>query len=163
MEGEEGSDIEYPIHRLREGSSLALCDSFVTGTRDASVRLNLSDPYTLPFSIMQIGTKIIGAAMLAIGLSVSVTLIVQKFVIHRQGVDLTIETMRAAILEAENVRESISALGQRGAFDRKKLFAEYLADEVRALAQRCANAARETATKIEDCVQKSQRGVQISA
>jgi methyl-accepting chemotaxis protein len=76
---------------------------------------------------MQIGTKIIGAAMLAIGLSVSVTLIVQKYVIHHQGVDLTIETMRAAIVEAENVRESISALGQRGAFDRKKLFAEYQA------------------------------------
>jgi methyl-accepting chemotaxis protein len=76
---------------------------------------------------MQIGTKIIGAAVLAIAISVSVTLIVQKFVIHRQGVDLTIETMRAAIVEAENVRESISALGQRGAFDRKKLFAEYQA------------------------------------
>ncbi|HEY8994649.1 MAG TPA: methyl-accepting chemotaxis protein [Lacunisphaera sp.] len=76
---------------------------------------------------MKIGTKIIGAAILAIGLSVSVALVVQKFIIHRQGVNLTIETMRAAIVEAENVRESISALGQRGAFDRKKLFAEYQA------------------------------------
>ncbi len=38
-----------------------------------------------------------------------------------------------------------------------------VADEVRSLAQRCAQAAKETATKIEDSVQKSAHGVQISA
>jgi methyl-accepting chemotaxis protein len=38
-----------------------------------------------------------------------------------------------------------------------------VADEVRNLAQRAAQAAKETATKIEDSVQKSQNGVQISA
>jgi methyl-accepting chemotaxis protein len=38
-----------------------------------------------------------------------------------------------------------------------------VADEVRSLAQRCANAARESAAKIEDSVQKSQQGAQISA
>ena len=38
-----------------------------------------------------------------------------------------------------------------------------VADEVRALAQRSAQAAKETAVKIEDCVQKSHHGVQISA
>ena len=38
-----------------------------------------------------------------------------------------------------------------------------VADEVRNLAQRCAQAAKETATKIEDSVQKSANGVQISA
>ena len=37
-----------------------------------------------------------------------------------------------------------------------------VADEVRALAQRSAVAARETALKIEDCIKKSERGVQIS-
>lgn len=37
-----------------------------------------------------------------------------------------------------------------------------VADEVRNLAQRSALAARETATKIEDCIQKSDRGVHIS-
>jgi methyl-accepting chemotaxis protein len=37
-----------------------------------------------------------------------------------------------------------------------------VADEVRALAQRSALAARETAAKIEDCIDKSHRGVQIS-
>jgi methyl-accepting chemotaxis protein len=38
-----------------------------------------------------------------------------------------------------------------------------VADEVRNLAQRSAQAARETAEKIEDSIGKSQRGVQISA
>ncbi len=37
-----------------------------------------------------------------------------------------------------------------------------VADEVRNLAQRCAQAAKETATKIEDAVQKSANGAQIS-
>jgi methyl-accepting chemotaxis protein len=38
-----------------------------------------------------------------------------------------------------------------------------VAEEVRALAQRCAVAAKETAAKIEDTVVKSQQGVQISS
>ncbi len=38
-----------------------------------------------------------------------------------------------------------------------------VADEVRSLAQRCAQAAKETAGKIEDAVQKSARGAEISA
>jgi methyl-accepting chemotaxis protein len=38
-----------------------------------------------------------------------------------------------------------------------------VADEVRSLAQRCAEAAKETAAKIEDSVQKSVNGVQISS
>ncbi|MGC3959857.1 MAG: methyl-accepting chemotaxis protein [Verrucomicrobiota bacterium] len=37
-----------------------------------------------------------------------------------------------------------------------------VADEVRALAQRSAQAAKETANQIEDSIQKSQRGVQLS-
>ncbi len=37
-----------------------------------------------------------------------------------------------------------------------------VADEVRSLAQRCAQAAKDTAVKIEDSVQKSANGVQIS-
>ncbi len=38
-----------------------------------------------------------------------------------------------------------------------------VAEEVRALAQRCSSAARETAAKIEDAIQKSQHGVVISS
>jgi methyl-accepting chemotaxis protein len=76
---------------------------------------------------LKIGTKIIAASLLAILLTVGVALVVQNFVIHRQGVNLTIDTMRAAIVEAENVRQSISRLSEGGAFDRKKLLVEYQA------------------------------------
>jgi methyl-accepting chemotaxis protein len=74
---------------------------------------------------MNLGTKIISAAVCAVALAVGVALWVQKIVIEKQGVALTLDTMRAAIAEAESVREGISLLGERDAFDRKKLIAEY--------------------------------------
>lgn len=77
--------------------------------------------------ILKLGTKIILAAVCAVTCAVAVSLTVQKFIIERQGVDLTVRAMRAAVLEAENVRESISRLGQHGAFDREKLLADYKA------------------------------------
>ncbi len=76
---------------------------------------------------MKVGSKIICAALAAVVITVVAALIVQKFVIEKQGIDLTVGTMRAAVVEAENVRESISSLGQRGAFDRAKLVAEFKA------------------------------------
>ncbi|WP_246026410.1 methyl-accepting chemotaxis protein [Oleiharenicola lentus] len=76
---------------------------------------------------MTLGTKIIIAVLVALALSVGAALFVQSRVIHQQGVSMTINEMRSMVVEAENVRESISALGQRGAFDRKKLFEEYKA------------------------------------
>lgn len=74
---------------------------------------------------MNLGTKVIVAAIAAVSATAAVALTVQKYVIERQGIDLTVGTMRAAVLEAENVRESISRLGQRGAFDQKKLIEEF--------------------------------------
>jgi methyl-accepting chemotaxis protein len=76
---------------------------------------------------VKIGTKIIAAVLVAIVLTVTVGLVVQQYIIKRQGVNLTIETMRAAVVEADNVRESISSLNNDGAFDRAKLLAEYKA------------------------------------
>ncbi|MCX6952524.1 MAG: methyl-accepting chemotaxis protein [Verrucomicrobia bacterium] len=38
-----------------------------------------------------------------------------------------------------------------------------VAEEVRALAQRCATAAKETAVKIDECVQKSRHGITVSS
>ncbi len=72
---------------------------------------------------MKLGTKIISAAIGAIAISVLVGLIVQRQVIRSQGIELTRNTMRAAVLEAENVRASISALND--SFDKTKLVAEY--------------------------------------
>jgi len=76
---------------------------------------------------MNLGTKIIAAALGSVVLAVAVALWVQKIVIEKQGVAMTLDTMRAAIVEAESVREGISQLGQGGAFDRQKLLAEYRA------------------------------------
>ncbi len=76
---------------------------------------------------MKLGTKIVLASTVAILLTVASALFVQRSIIQKQGVDMTLETMRAAVVEAENVRESISKLGEGGAFDRAKLLAEYKA------------------------------------
>jgi methyl-accepting chemotaxis protein len=74
---------------------------------------------------MKLGNKIVLIALGAITISMVAGLIVQSRVIHAQGVELTRDTMRAAIIEAENVRGTISRLGTKGAFDREKLLAEY--------------------------------------
>ncbi|MBL9128097.1 MAG: DUF3365 domain-containing protein [Verrucomicrobiales bacterium] len=73
---------------------------------------------------MKIRTKIVGACCGAVLISVAVGLAVQKRVIRDEGIELTRNTMRAAILEAEHVRESISQLGNHGAFDSARLLAE---------------------------------------
>ena len=74
---------------------------------------------------MKLGTKIITAAIGAVVISVAAGLLVQRSIIYKQGIELTRDTMRAAVVEAENVRESVSALNKRNAFDRTALLAEY--------------------------------------
>jgi len=74
---------------------------------------------------MQLGTKIILAALGAVTLSVGVGLVVQRHVIRTQGIEATRSTMRSVLLEAENVRESISALNRLHAFDKESLIREY--------------------------------------
>ncbi|HLP78400.1 MAG TPA: methyl-accepting chemotaxis protein [Candidatus Paceibacterota bacterium] len=74
---------------------------------------------------MKLGTKIIIAALGAVILSVAVGLLVQRHVIRTQGIELTRNTMRSVVLEAENVRESISALNKENAFDKPALINEY--------------------------------------
>lgn len=49
---------------------------------------------------------------------------VMRIVIREQGITGMRETMRSTLLEAENVRESVSNLAQRGAFDSARLFGE---------------------------------------
>jgi methyl-accepting chemotaxis protein len=74
---------------------------------------------------MKIGHKVLLAALGAVALSVTIGLVVQHRVISEQGISLTRNTMRAAVVEAENVRASISRLTERGAFDQEKLIAEF--------------------------------------
>ena len=70
---------------------------------------------------MRLGTKIIMLALAAVVLAVRAGLVVQRGVIRSQGISMTRNTMRAAILEAETTRASISALNSLGAFDQKGL------------------------------------------
>ncbi len=74
---------------------------------------------------MKLGNKIVGIVLVSIAVSVAAGLVVQHRVIRDQGIQLTRETMRAAIVEAENVRGTISALNSSGAFDMPKLLEEY--------------------------------------
>ena len=74
---------------------------------------------------MKIGNQILLIAFAAISATVAAGLAIQNRIIHDQGVQLTRDSMRAAILEAENVRGTVSGLGKNGAFDREKLLADY--------------------------------------
>lgn len=73
---------------------------------------------------MKLGTKIIVASISAVCLATVTGLVIQRNVIRQQGIALTRNTMRSALLQAENVRESISTLNQQKVFNDAKLLAE---------------------------------------
>ncbi len=54
-----------------------------------------------------------------------VGVLVERSVIRQQGIEGTRSAMRTAIMEAEDVRQSIASLGEAGAFDKEKLLKEY--------------------------------------
>lgn len=66
---------------------------------------------------MKLRTKLTFACIAAIVATTVAGLLVQRAVIRKQGIELTRDTMRSAVLEAETVRESVSTLNKRGAFD----------------------------------------------
>lgn len=74
---------------------------------------------------MKLRTQIIALAVGSIALVVAVILFVQKHAIEEQGISMLRDTMRSTLVEAENVRASISRLGGGGAFDRTKLVADF--------------------------------------
>ena len=74
---------------------------------------------------MKLGNKIVGIVLVSIAVSVAAGLVVQHQVIREQGILLTQDSMRTAIVEAESVRGTISALNNSGAFDQAKLIEEY--------------------------------------
>jgi methyl-accepting chemotaxis protein len=73
---------------------------------------------------MVLGKKIILAATGGIVLATCTSFFVVRVVIREQGVSMLRETMRSTLVEAENVRESISALNRAGAFNAEKLTTE---------------------------------------
>ena len=74
---------------------------------------------------MKLGPKITIITVASIVTCVGVGLMVQRNVIRQQGINLTKNTMRTAIIEAENVRDSISDLSRSNAFDMDRLIREY--------------------------------------
>jgi methyl-accepting chemotaxis protein len=80
---------------------------------------------------MKIGTKILIAAIAAVGITTGVGLFIQRNVIRDQGIQLTRNQMRGAIIEAENVRASIAKLNTDGAFDLPGLLKKAEGQELR--------------------------------
>lgn len=73
---------------------------------------------------MRLGTKIILAAVVSIASTAGVTLLVQRAVIRDQGLDLTRAAMRTAVIDAENVRQTVSQMNKDGSFNQQKLLAD---------------------------------------
>jgi methyl-accepting chemotaxis protein len=70
---------------------------------------------------MKLGNKLAAAAVVGVGLLSIVGQVVQRMIVRRQGIELTRDTMRAILLEAENVRSANSSLVQNRAYDYDKL------------------------------------------
>ncbi|HWB95577.1 MAG TPA: methyl-accepting chemotaxis protein, partial [Bryobacteraceae bacterium] len=73
---------------------------------------------------MTIDKRIIWVASLSVGLSSAVALLVQRMVLQTQGIELTRNTMRAAVVAAENMRTAMSTLRNRHAFNDEALLRE---------------------------------------
>ena len=73
---------------------------------------------------MELGRKIVLAAAGGIVLATLTAFAVVRVVIRDQGLAMMRGTMSSTLLEAENVRESISNLTREGAFDTARLVAE---------------------------------------
>ncbi len=73
---------------------------------------------------MTLGNKIVCGALAAVMVTAIAGILVQRTVIREQGIQLTRNTMRTAILEAENVRESISGLRQANVFNQERMLEE---------------------------------------
>ena len=73
---------------------------------------------------LTLGTKIVTGALAAVVVTAVAGIAVQRSVIREQGIQLTRNTMRTAIVEAENVRESISGLRQANVFNQERMLEE---------------------------------------
>jgi methyl-accepting chemotaxis protein len=80
--------------------------------------------FKVEHSKMVLRNKILLALCVGVTAALLVGVGIVKFVLREQGISMARETMRATLLEAENVRESMSGLTRRGAFDSAKLTEE---------------------------------------
>lgn len=70
---------------------------------------------------MALGTRIIVIAVASVIVTATTSLIVQRSVIRRQGIEMLRDTMRSTVLGAEDTRNSVSAMRNAGIFDDTKL------------------------------------------
>lgn len=73
---------------------------------------------------MTLGKKILLISSASVTLSTAVALIVQSMTVRSQGIEMTRNTMRAAIVAAESIRSSISGMRMRKSFDDAALLQE---------------------------------------
>lgn len=73
---------------------------------------------------MVLRTKILAIAIGAVAATATTGLLIQRSVIRRQGIEMVRDTMRTALLGAENARWAVSALRTAGTFDETKLAAD---------------------------------------
>ena len=77
-----------------------------------------------PLKKLKLSNKIVVAAVAAVAVTTLVSLLIQKRTLEQQGVERFRSSMRASMIEAERVREFISALSKKQAFDMPALLAE---------------------------------------
>jgi len=73
---------------------------------------------------MVLGTKIVLVAVGSVFVTAAAGLLIQRSVIRRQGIEQTRDTMRVTILDAENIRRSMSAMRNARMFDDARLKAD---------------------------------------
>ncbi|HEY4360636.1 MAG TPA: hypothetical protein VGN17_06690 [Bryobacteraceae bacterium] len=73
---------------------------------------------------MVLKTKIVLVAVSSVIATAAAGFLIERSAIRRQGIDLTRDTMRTAILSAENTRESIATMRTAKMFDESGLLAE---------------------------------------
>ncbi len=76
---------------------------------------------------MKLKHKIILSSVWGVVATGVVGVLVERSVIRNQGIESTKSSMRSAIMEAEDVRESIATLSESGAFNKEALLKDYLA------------------------------------
>lgn len=78
----------------------------------------------MPAMNLTIGKKVLLVSSASVALSTAVALLVQNITIRSQGIELTRNTMRAAVIAAESTRASVASLRARKAFDEAGILRE---------------------------------------
>jgi methyl-accepting chemotaxis protein len=72
---------------------------------------------------VELGRKIVAIAVGSIFATAAAGLLIQRSVIRQEGIAMTRDSMRVALISAENTRKSVSAMRVAGSFDDAKLLA----------------------------------------